>query len=649
MDMHDDDKKDHLSTENKTRFSEENPSSQYNESEKREFRDRAPREEREFRERAPREEREFRERAPREGREFRDRAPREEREFRDHAPREGREFRDRAPREGRPPRDPNRRPPLRETIMDMDKDILKMLARRCNIIDKMKAKHGYLDPKEEKTLRTSWEKQATQMTRDPRIIRQLFALFQEIEFSAKPQYGDEKRTSFNLAPTKEVLDVSIDAPLVSRRSRLYLSLAGASGSALVMRPGLLSDSDVECIKMFNQCATSLAWDDDGTMRSRQGGGLSLPDKVIFVGDDALNFYLLLGHYVGSVSRAKFTGDSNLKMADFSTLRRFLPALGARLSNAIPSTLGFPLRIECSGVLPDEVLIPSDIEADVVLGLILAAPFWEKPMNFMLKNHPKAQEILEEAISVLEPCGAKFEIQGQDIKISPSTIITPKDPALGMEMSLAAYLLALSAVSHGKVELNGIWPKCQLAEHLQEIFKQCGMPLEIDAHKITSANIDGSVPKNLNVDASMLDARFAPLALALTLNASLRGEQCYLPKFAPEISDEHIQLFIAHLGFEVNSDNLITAIENFEELEMPFTAPSVYWAMAYALCAFAKPHLKLSNPGIVTSLYPQLWNLYNTLPSPQIKKQILEPVDEKPVRRRIIAADQDGIGNGDSNN
>ncbi len=562
------------------------------------------------------------------------------------------EFKPRPPRnsnfDNQGPR-PAKRPPLRETIMNMDKDILKMLARRCNIIDKMKAKHGHLDPREEKTLRNSWEMQATQMTRDPRIIKQLFALFQEIEFSAKPQYGDEKRSAFNLAPTKEAMDMCMHAPLVSRRSRLYLNLAGASGSALILRPGLLSDADVECIKMFNQCATSLAWDDDGTMRSREGGGLSLPDKVIFVGDDALNFYLLLGHYVGTVSRAKFTGESNLKLADFSNLRRFLPALGVRLSNAIPGTLGFPLRIECSGMLPSEIVIPNDVDADMVLGLILAAPFWEKPVKFDLQHHAKAQDIIEEAVSVLEPCGAQFSCVEHIISVSPSSIKTPKEPALGMEMSLAVYLLALSAVSYGKVELNGIWPKCTPAIELQKILEQCLVQVQINSDQIICTKTESKAPQELKLDASQLDTRFAPLALALTLNAALRGEKAYLPNFATQIDSEHIQLFISHLGFELDENNMLKAVTDFEDSDIPFTAPSVYWAMAYALCAFAKPNLKLSNPGIVTTLYPQFWNLYNTLPSPQIKKTVAEPVDEKPVRRRIIAADQDGIGSGDSDN
>ncbi len=542
-----------------------------------------------------------------------------------------------------------KRPPLRETIMTMDQDILKMLARRSNILDKMKAKHGHLDPKEEKTLRTSWEKNATQMTRDPRVIQQIFALFQEIEFSAKPEYGDEKRTSFNLAPTKEAIDLKMQAPLVSRRARLYLSLAAVAGSAMYIRPAFLNDAEIECIKMFNQCATSIAWDEDGTLLSREGGGLSLPDKVIFVGDDVLNFYLLLGHYVGKTTRAKFTGESSLKFADFTPLRSFLPQLGARLSNAIPGTSGFPLRLECSGVLPDVINIPSDIDADAVLGLILAAPFWDLAVKFDLKKHAHAQDIIEEALSVLLPSGASIVVEETMVSVTPSEISAPKEPSLGMDMSFAAYLLALPAVSFGKVQLEGLWPKCALGDSIKAMLEQCGANITITDEQIESENPEVQIKVNQEkLNASTFDERFVPLALALALMPALQGEKAQLPELPENISNDDIQLFINHFGYELGTDGAIIGIPHFSENGLAWTASSPYWAMAYSLCAFKKMNLKLANPGIMTNLYPQFWNLYNALPLPYVKKQT-ELVDEKPVRRRIIAADQDGTGSGDSAN
>ena len=69
----------------------------------------------------------------------------------------------------------------------------------------------------------------------------------------------------------------------------------------------------------------------------------------------------------------------------------------------------------------------------------------------------------------------------------------------------------------------------------------------------------------------------------------------------------------------------------------WVAPSAQWAMAYALCAFLRPNLHLSNPGVMTSLFPPFWNMYNTLPVPVLKRKLeKEDEDAKPARRRVIA-------------
>ncbi len=618
----------------------------------------------------------------------------------------------------------DKRPPLRETVMNMDKDLLKVLARRCNILGKMKAKSGHLEVREEKEIRASWEKTATQMTRDPRIIHQLFALMQEITFSAKPEEGMAKRTGFNLAPPPLPVGIRMHAPLVSRRSRLFLAMAGASGSACRMAPSLLDDASVECIKMFNQCATSLAWDDDGTLISREGGGLSLPDKVIFVGDDILNFFLLLGHYVSQNTRAKFTGESALKKADLTSVRSFLPQLGARISNVMPNSSGFPIRLECSGILPETVDIPEDVPADFVLGLLLAAPFWENSISFDLRFHPQAESIMEEALAILTPCKAKVRRENDILFFNPSNIKTPSTPELGMDLQFAAYILALPLAQGGQVQLDGLWPVCPTAEQLEKCMHFFGLITEKSTSGIHAthprvenpqgfgaststfavqesmeaeadfAPEDNTDPEDgftaddiltaeenfvshendpaeeilteeisaeegfteekpmesifLPASALWQDPRFTPLLAACAYILALRHQgkkRIVLPAEAPV---ESLESFFNHLGFEYVEDGFTLDVSRQRrDPATVWTAPTPAWALAFALAAAAKPHIKLSNPGIMTNLYPQFWNLYNALPSFDIKKNVTEQKNDKPVRRRIIAADQERTGNGDS--
>jgi 3-phosphoshikimate 1-carboxyvinyltransferase len=107
----------------------------------------------------------------------------------------------------------------------------------------------------------------------------------------------------------------------------------------------------------------------------------------------------------------------------------------------------------------------------------------------------------------------------------------------------------------------------------------------------------------------------------------------LPEFTDE--DHHlITAFLARCGIEEQEGKLLSTEQTVSGSWM---APSAQWAMAYGLCAFLRPNLHLSNPGIMTSLFPSFWNMYNTLPHPELKRRTeQEPQDVKPVRRRVIA-------------
>lgn len=541
---------------------------------------------------------------------------------------------------------PARRPPIRESLMDLDRDLLKQLARRTNMLQRLRDAKGRIDPKEEKELRASWEKNAGHMSRDARLVHQLFALLQEIEFNPRLTDGEERRPAFSLAPSQRAVDVRMAAPLACRRSRLYLTLAAVSGSACRITPSLLGDPAVECIKMFNQCGTSLAWEEDGTLRSREGGGLTLADKVIFVGDDSLNFHLLLGQYVGHTSRAKITGESNLKLADLSVLRRFLPQLGARMTNAVPKTDGLPVRIECSGVLPDVINIPADLSVDAVIGFAMGAPFWQRPIGFNLADHPQAALILDEATAVLKGCGADFSAQDKLLRITPGPLTVPAEPLLNMDLTLATPLLALPAFAGGQVRLTGRWPQCSVGTELLTFLKQAGADASLSSDGIFA--VRGARAESTPLDGSNLPLRFAPLVLACAALPALRGQKGYMPRLPEGTDMEVAQSFLIHLRLDADAEGILQPLGPLTD-EAVWTAPDPVWAMSLALCAFALPNIKLANPGVLTVLYPAFWNLYNALPCPDLKKTVTEPVHEKPVRRRIIAADQAGIGSGDSDN
>ena len=125
----------------------------------------------------------------------------------------------------------------------------------------------------------------------------------------------------------------------------------------------------------------------------------------------------------------------------------------------------------------------------------------------------------------------------------------------------------------------------------------------------------------------------PLCTVIMAAAAHEGAKVTLPELSEE--ERHlVTAFLARCGVE-EKDNVLAPVE--ETVPGSWVAPSAQWAMAYALGAFLKPNLHLSNPGVMTGLFPAFWNMYNTLPRPELKRKAeQETEDAKPARRRVIA-------------
>ena len=369
-------------------------------------------------------------RTPRDARDNRDsRGPRSHQDARDsRGPRPHQDGRDSRGRD-----ETSQRRPLRETVCEIDRDILRLLLRRHNIITRMRGDKSRLDSAEEKMLRESWEGAVARISRDARLSGHFFSLMQEVEFLPRPMgeklvdnadgaenaggpdgaattahEGPDKRVAFNLAPPAKPVRLRMHAPLACRATRAWLMLAAATGQPTRLSPCLMNDPIVDCVKMLIQVGASLTREDDG-VTARPAVPLAAPDKVFYVGDSAWNFYLLLGHYLGRPSRAKFMGESSLKLADLSAVRHFLPTMGARLVHVVPKSDGLPARLECSGIIPDAVVMPADTPAELAEGILLAAPGYEQSLKMDLTNHPAQKTILARTLPILRAAGAEVSV------------------------------------------------------------------------------------------------------------------------------------------------------------------------------------------------------------------------------------------------
>ncbi|HBW14784.1 MAG TPA: 3-phosphoshikimate 1-carboxyvinyltransferase [Desulfovibrio sp.] len=524
------------------------------------------------------------------------------------------------------------RSPL-QSLLDIDRELARLLARRARLLNKATGGRKGSDPALEKQLRQAWEKHAARLSRDPRFVHQLFTLLQEVDVIDRDE--EDARPGFNLSPSRRAVDVNIDAPASIRQTRLWLALATAAASEVTIRGALINDPMIDFVKALNQSGASISWDEAGNVHAKAGCPLDFSDKVVYIGEDALNLYLLIFLAIGAQSHLKITGGAALKLADLSALSHFLPGLGARLTNVVPKTKGLPVRLESSGILPDDVTVPDDLPAEALCALLLAASFWPGTVTLRLPATPVSASCLAAVLPLLHEAGIKATADGDTVRITSGTMTIPAEPALAMEPLVATYLLGLPAVAGGNVRLTGLWPAaCAEAEAAIALLKAGG--LEVKRGKDGIASTYAAVPGDMDAPLATLPPAYAPLAVLLAAATFASEKPARMPALPAGTDALAATGLLGQLGLEADAeDGALTRVET----DIPgagWASPAPEWSMALAFGSFLRSGLRLANPGNITELMPAFWALFNGLPSPDLKPKPKEIIDAKPARRRIIA-------------
>lgn len=542
----------------------------------------------------------------------------------------------------RPPKRPRESAsrPLREDVAEIDSSILRLLLKRGNLLAKMRRK-GRLESGEEKFLREHWQTEVSRVSRDPELSGRFFSLMQNLAFLPRPEAappagqtgsGAQRREAFNLAPARQPVHIVMRAPLHGDSTKAWLYLAAAQGQPMRLEPTLQNNSLILFIKTLQELGAQINHGHDN-VATLAAPPLRRSDIIAHVGDSAHSFHILLAHYLGRASRVKFTGDTNLKLADLSPLRHFLPRLGARLTSIVPKSGGLPARVECSGILPAGVDFPAELPPDFGEALLLAASFYESPFAVDFAAHPARQDIFDHVLPILEACGAVFEIDGHCVNMEPAPLAIPACPVLPMQPDIAAFLLAFASPLRGEAELGGVWPHWRQTESLWNTLQKMGLAWKQNEAGITAKVSSPLAAFPLNDLSGEITASGVALLCALGACAALARGKASLP--AQLAASDTVQDFLRAAGLEAGSAGMLNLVQS--ETPAPvWNAPTPAWAMALALAACARPAKKafqLGNPGILTALWPGFWAIYNGLPNPRPKT--ISPAPAPKPHRRII--------------
>lgn len=510
-------------------------------------------------------------------------------------------------------------------ISEIDREVLSLLEKRAFLIRKEGAwrksrQKSLVDPKLEKLLRSSFDKRAGELGLDAKLTRQLFTLLNQFSLAdvRKKFTGD----AYKLAPRVEAIKAAISGPRSFRYTRMLLAMAASSGADVTLAPVTMNAPNKDLAKALKQADAPISWDDD-YIKNAGGKTLRFEGNMIFVGEDPFNFYMLLSLALGHAGRCKFTGKPALQLMDINALNKVLPKLGARLVPMNPNNPGLPTRLECGGIMDEEIIFPGGLDPDFAAALTLAA--WSFPGGLTIAGlNQVARERVAEAVDVLTACGIKAVLKKDKVTVSDGTPKIDGHPGLPLSVRLCSLLMGLPIMAGGSIDIEGTWPRTEKADKLVRQMEALGLTVEITPDKVM-ASMDGELPDSATISLSQ-SKDMQPLALALALklkSATLLGEM-----------DETTIELLDRMGVAYEKIDSGIAIKSGDRnWSGTWFSPDPFWSMGCALAGYAVPGIKLENHGEVTATWPEFWNFYNSLPTGKMKpKPIKEKKDDK--RRRI---------------
>jgi chorismate mutase/5-enolpyruvylshikimate-3-phosphate synthase len=527
---------------------------------------------------------------------------------------------------------------LTQEIMDLDRDMARLLARRSQLLARAaKSRHGkdipLADVGQEKRLWKVWDEQAREHGLNIRLWKQMFVLANSMGYEQASRH-EGTPAGFTLDPGKRPVDIDITGPCSDLHARAHVLLAAASGAAAEIGPVVLADPIIELCKGLNQAGARLSWERDRII-SRGGRAPSLEGASIFVGHDPVNLFLFLALAVGSPGTCRLSGGPVLKLTDLSLVARQLPRLGARLASLDPHAPGLPVRVEAGGTMACDLALEPDTPAWLAMALALCA--WSYPEGLTLSFDPgsPAARGIDAATDALTAWGLSHEQEPGRVRVAPRPSTrppaSPPEIPLPLDPVLCAHVLAVPLLADGRAMLRGTWPAdYPLALEARGLLTAAGVelypgPPDVQARRSPSA------PTRLDLSTT----REELAALAVVLGACAPdGARVALPG-RRELLGEYAAV-LEELGktCDVSGETMDLAPGFAGEIpEAPVNAPGPEGVLALALLAFRRPGFSLANPGELAGLWPGFWNIYNGLPVVKGAFSREKPREEPPVPRK----------------
>lgn len=526
----------------------------------------------------------------------------------------------------RGPQDRDKRS-ITDELVDLDHQLTSLLARRTRLLAKAAGTRkrkgkALVDPTQEKRMRRAWDGLVSRHGFDTATMRKLFNLANGLAYSFA-QGGEEGEQTFTMRPRRAPLDLTMPGPSALEESRMWTAIAGATGATCEIAPIVLNDPLVELVKGLNGAGASM---------SREKGKVTAagqkPDfhgKTVFAGGDPLNFFMLLAMALPEPGISMFSGGTALKVMDLRPVAHVLSGLGVRLTSLEPHSNGVPVRMESGGMTTNRFRIPENFPAEAAAAIALFGPTYPDGIAFTWDEEFDDKGLLSRVAAILKDCGVPCTLADDSFSVDRAILAMPQSVTFPLDPVLCTSLLAAPHFGSGRVHLDGAWPEKDAdAESAVTLLENLGLEVKVSKSGITAELAER--PEEIDLDVTECPI-FAPLALAAGLashsGARIRVADDFDGTSAMELGDR-LGRFV-----RVKPNKVVVAASpkgsTWDESAEAWVSPAPEWTMGLALASYAAPGIKLANPGGLSAVWPEFWQLYVNGFEPQPDKK--EPEDD----------------------
>jgi 3-phosphoshikimate 1-carboxyvinyltransferase len=301
--------------------------------------------------------------------------------------------------------------------------------------------------------------------------------------------------------------------------------------------------------------------------------------------------------------------SSLERRPVEPLLESLKELGA---NAHSQKLGGrdAIFVEGGGILGGKTSIPGDVSSQFVSGLMFACPMAKVDTEITLSSLLESADYVKMTEAILGKHGIKVGIQENCIRILANQTYKPSDGRVPGDFSSAAFLLAASAITNSKVQINNLdYGSVQGDKVILGTLKQMGVN-----GKVCEVSVEiegsGSLLKPVDVDAKNIPDLVPAIAvLACYANGTSRifGARRLRLKESDRLKSLHSELTKMGAQISIGDDGL--TVQGGYRLHGAVVDPhnDHRIAMACAVAALgAEGETTIQNAECVRKSYPQFF-------------------------------------------